>query len=210
MRLNRSMDNLAMPTGDDMRPRTCKIRLGLLAPLLAGLACGNLFDSNRSRGCEGAQCSPVECSVDGGAWPADWASLEDDVLVLVNQIRLNGASCATVRYGPAPALTMNPELRQAARCHSLDMATQNYFAHDSMDGRSPWMRMANAGYRGFPTAENIAAGYPDARSAVDGWMSSPGHCGNIMEPSSNETGIGYAPASSGTYRTYWTHDFGRR
>jgi uncharacterized protein YkwD len=130
--------------------------------------------------------------------------------MLVNQIRANGAACPTGQYGPAQALSMNAELRQAARCHSLDMATQNYFSHTSMDGRSPQARIRNAGYRGLTIAENIAAGYPDARSVVDGWMGSAGHCTNIMQPSLSETGIGYARSASGSYRTYWTQDFGRR
>jgi uncharacterized protein YkwD len=105
---------------------------------------------------------------------------------------------------------MSSELRQAARCHSLDMATQNYFSHDSLDGHSPWTRIANAGYRGSPTAENIAAGYPNATSVMNGWMSSAGHCVNIMNANSNEIGIGFASSSGSTYRTYWTQDFGKR
>lgn len=187
------------------------VRLAIIACLCGVLSCGeNLFDAHRTVNCAGAQCPRLECNVDGGSWPADWASLEQQSLELVNQVRSSGASCGNDRYGPAPALSMNAELRQAARCHSLDMATQNYFSHDGLDGTSPWTRIAAAGYRGFPAAENIAAGYADARLVVNGLMGSAGHCKNIMQASSNEIGIGFSSSSTAAYRTYWTQDFGRR
>ena len=186
-------------------------RLALIPFLYGALGCGSeLFDANRASNCVGGQCPRPECSVEGGGWPADWASLEEQALSLVNERRANGASCGEQRFGPAPAFLMSPALRQSARCHSLDMATQNYFSHESLDGRSPWARIAAAGYTGAATAENIAAGYSDARSAVNALMASTGHCKNIMQRSSNEIGIGFASSSTAFYHSYWTQDFGRR
>jgi uncharacterized protein YkwD len=180
----------------------------LLLPLVVG--CGkDAIDSIHVPGCDGG-CGQAGCNADGGSWPAEFAALEDEVLTRVNDIRHAGASCANDRFGPVPALSMNAALRQSARCHSLDMATQNYFTHESKDGRSPWTRMTNAGYHGFPAAENIAAGYGDARSVMNGWMASPGHCRNIMLSTATEIGIGFAFSSQSDYRTYWTQDFGRR
>jgi len=179
--------------------------------LLLAAGCGkDAIDSIHLPGCDGGGCAGAGCIADGGSWPAEWAALEDEVLTRVNDIRLAGASCANDRFGPVPALSMNAALRQAARCHSLDMGNQNYFTHDSKDGRSPWTRMANAGYHGFPAAENIAAGYGDARSVMNGWMASPGHCRNIMLSTATEIGVGFAFYSQSDYRTYWTQDFGRR
>ena len=186
-------------------------RLAIICLACTAFACGdNLFDADRSANCGGPQCTPVKCSVDGGSWPNDWASLEEQSLDLLNQLRSAGASCGDEYFGRAPALTMNSALREAARCHSLDMATQNYFSHDSLDGTSPWTRIAASGYRGSAAAENIAAGYSDARSVVNGLMGSVGHCKNIMQAASNEIGIGFAKSSSASYRDYWTQDFGRR
>jgi uncharacterized protein YkwD len=147
---------------------------------------------------------------DPAAWPADWAALEDQVLTLVNQRRAAGATCGGTAYPPVPALTLDVHLRQAARCHSLDMAAHNYFSHDSQDGRSPWDRIAQAGYTGFGNAENIAAGQVTAASVMDSWMSSTGHCTNIMRSGSNEIGIGYAYDASSDYDRYWTQDYGQR
>jgi uncharacterized protein YkwD len=150
-----------------------------------------------------------DCHVDA-SWPADWAEFENRVLVLVNQRRAAGASCGGVTKPSVPALTMEPHLREAARCHSLDMATLNYFSHDSKDGRSPWDRIAQAGYPGFGNAENIAAGQTTPDSVVDGWMNSTGHCNNIMTSGSNEIGVGYALVLSSDFDRYWTQDFGKR
>jgi uncharacterized protein YkwD len=144
------------------------------------------------------------------SWPADWVALEDQVLVLVNQRRAAGATCGGVTKPPQPPLTNDTKLRQAARCHSLDMARHNFFDHNSQDGRTPWDRIAAAGYTGFGNAENIAAGQSSAADVMTSWMSSTGHCNNIMTSGSNEIGIGYGFDSSSDYDRYWTQDFGKR
>jgi uncharacterized protein YkwD len=147
---------------------------------------------------------------DPTTWPADWVAFEDSVLALVNAQRAAGASCGGTAYPAVPPLTLDVHLRQAARCHSLDMAQHNYFSHTSQDGRSPWDRIANAGYTGFGNAENIAAGQSTPASVMQSWMTSTGHCTNIMRSGSNEIGIGYAFDASADYDRYWTQDFGQR
>jgi uncharacterized protein YkwD len=143
-------------------------------------------------------------------WPAEWVAYEDAVLVIVNQRRAEGGSCGGVAKPPQPALKMDEKLRQAARCHSLDMAQHNYFSHDSQDGRSPWDRISEAGYTAFGNAENIAAGQGDAESVMGSWMDSTGHCNNIMSGGSNEIGIGYAFDQASDFDRLWTQDFGQR
>jgi uncharacterized protein YkwD len=70
-------------------------------------------------------------------------------------------------------------------------------------------RMSDAGYSGAsPWGENIAAGQPTPAEVVDGWMHSPGHCRNIMDPDYHVIGIGYAYDASSSYGHYWTQDFG--
>ena len=41
---------------------------------------------------------------------------------------------------------------------------------------------------------------------VDGWLNSPGHCANMMEPSFEELGVGHDP--SGAIGSLWTQNFG--
>ncbi len=142
-----------------------------------------------------------------------WAAFEEEVLELTNQRRAQGASCGVYgSYGPAAALAMNHELRLAARRHSWDMGEAGYFDHDSPGGPCGddfVERIETAGYTGWMAAgENIAAAQTSAQQVVSGWMSSDGHCANIMEPSFTEIGIGYAHVPGSYYSTYWTQDFG--
>jgi uncharacterized protein YkwD len=136
-------------------------------------------------------------------------AFENDVLALVNQHRAAGAMCGSTAYPPALPLSMNENMRTAARGHSQDMATRNYFSHTSLDGRTYLQRMRDAGYNGpGPHGENIAAGYGSAAAAVSGWMSSTGHCQNIMNGGYRVAGVGYAYGAGSTYGNYWTMNFG--
>jgi uncharacterized protein YkwD len=112
--------------------------------------------------------------------------------------------------GCAP-LVVSPELVSAAQGHSEDMAFNDFFSHTSSDGRSPWDRIRETGYSFSSAAENIAAGYSSANSAVAAWMNSSGHRANILNCRLEETGIGYYYLQNDTgkvnYRTYWTQAF---
>ena len=138
-------------------------------------------------------------------------SLELQVFNLVNSKRASGAICGGKPMPVVPPLKLNQLLTNAARNHSLDMAVKNYFSHVSLDGRTFVNRISSAGYTSYRAlGENIAAGYNTASSVMNGWMTSPGHCNNIMSPNYKEIGIGYAFDSTSTYDHYWTQDFGTR
>lgn len=89
----------------------------------------------------------------------------------------------------------------AARLHCEDMRDQNYFEHDSLDGRSVMDRLAAQGIDAS-CGENIAMGQGDAFSAFHSWLDSPGHRWNMLYPDYTHLGVG---ASSGG--PYWTQDF---
>jgi len=145
-----------------------------------------------------------------GGWPQDQARAEEDLLALLNVQRARGTTCGGRQYGPADPVTMNPQLRGAARAHSQDMADNNYFSHTSQDGRSPWDRMDAAGYSGFSIGENIAAGNRSAADTFSQWLNSAGHCSNMMNPDAEEIGIGYAINPQSRFTHYWTQVFGSR
>ena len=90
------------------------------------------------------------------------------------------------------------------------MAAHDYFSHDSLDGRSAGDRITAAGYRWRAYAENIAAGYPTPAAVVAGWIESPGHCQNLMNPTYRELGVGFAPSVGASFGSYWVQDFGAR
>jgi uncharacterized protein YkwD len=157
-----------------------------------------------------AEGRPALACSDAG-WNAAWASLEDQVLTLVNQRRAAGATCGGVAKPPVAALTSNAKLRCAARNHSKDMGSKNFFSHTGSNGSTFVQRIEAALYKPWlALAENIAAGQTTAAAVVNGWMSSTGHCNNIMNGNYKHLGVGYFNAPSSTYKHYWTQDFGKQ
>jgi uncharacterized protein YkwD len=138
------------------------------------------------------------------------ANFEADALRIVNQYRATGATCgARGSFAPAGALSLNARLTSAAYGHSRDMADNDYFSHDSRDGRTMADRVDASGYAWTTIGENIAAGYDSVQRVVDGWMASDGHCANLMNPRFSEFGLACARNAASTYRIYWTQDLGR-
>ena len=165
-------------------------------------------------GCCPAGCSPMndaDCVLDcrdPESWPLDWALLESQVVEVVNARRAEGADCGGRIFDPAPPLVMDDAAREAARCHSLDMATQDFFSHTGSNGSNFSQRLFEAGYVGRPTGENIAAGSNTAEHVVGRWMVSTGHCRNIMTASANEIGVGFVIHRPSQWTIYWTQVFG--
>jgi uncharacterized protein YkwD len=131
--------------------------------------------------------------------PAGNTSVAAQVVALTNAERAK-AGC-----GP---LSVDGTLTAVAQAHSQDMATHNYFDHNSQDGRSPFDRITAAGYSFSTAAENIAAGQRTPQDVMTSWMNSPGHKANILNCALHQIGVGYATASSSQYGVYWTQDFG--
>ena len=188
--------------------RTSALRI--LPSLLLLVACGSDAAETFDPDGDGPQpATELDCH-DAKTWPAAWVAFEDEVLEQVNERRAAGATCGDDVKPAVPPLKMDEALREATRCHSLDMAVKHYFAHDSQDGRSPWDRAKDADYTGFASGENIIAGTSTAEDAVNGWMDSDGHCNNIMADGPNETGIGYAFRDGSPFGHYATQLFGNR
>jgi uncharacterized protein YkwD len=107
----------------------------------------------------------------------------------------------------------NGRLDLASRRHANDMSRRNYFEHGDFVGRIKAARYLK-GARGYTLGENIAWGswdYATPANIVDGWMHSPGHRANILNPGFHEIGLGIARGApvggqdrAGTYVT----DFG--
>ena len=88
-----------------------------------------------------------------------------------------------------PPLQLNQELQQAAAGKAEDMFTNNYWAHISPNGTTPWDFIRNAGYNYEYAGENLARGYTTAQSVVAAWMASPEHRANILSPHYSDVGF---------------------
>jgi uncharacterized protein YkwD len=152
--------------------------------------------------------------------------LEEQVHKLTNQYRIqNGLN----------ALSWDDKLSNIARSHSEDMASRNYFAHDTPEGKDPTDRGTSQGYicqkaignliysgiaenifqnnlydtvwytNDIPTSYDWNTLDELAYSTVDGWMNSPGHRENILTKTIDKEGIGVAFASDD--KVYITQNF---
>ena len=139
---------------------------------------------------------------------ADASSVSREILERVNQARHSGRRCGGKTYAGVTPLTLNAALTRAALAHSQDMAAHGTFDHTGGDGSSPATRVARAGYTQYwVVGENIAAGAMTPTEVTEGWLESPAHCENIMDPRFSEVGIAFAVNRASSEIVYWTQDF---
>jgi uncharacterized protein YkwD len=125
---------------------------------------------------------------------------EQELLSLINAYR---------QQNGAPALVSQPQLKQAAEWLSHHMATGGPFDHTDGLGRAFFKRLADCGYTGKTTSENIAENSDKTDSAAktfDQWKNSPGHNTNMLNPKYVQIGIAEFVSQDGTH--YWTFDAG--
>ena len=96
-----------------------------------------------------------------------------------------------------PPLTPNPKLFAAARAHAANMAKQGKMEH-ILDGKNPYERIKEAGYKFRVAAENIARSQGDLDDVMKGWMNSKAHRENILAPEFTEIGLGLAKGDNDT------------
>ncbi|MFY0731700.1 CAP domain-containing protein [Pseudomonas sp. NFX15] len=130
------------------------------------------------------------------------------LLAELNTARTRPRQCGAQSFAAAPPLTWNATLASAAEVNSRSMANNNYFDHKDRDGRTPGDRAELAGYDFQQIGENIAAGQDSVSTVVQGWLSSPGHCANLMNPQFRDMGAAYATDPKSDAGIYWTAMFG--
>lgn len=90
------------------------------------------------------------------------------------------------------ALTLNSRLDAAAQAKANDMAARNYWSHYTPEGNPPWVFVTAQGYSYQKLGENLAAGFSDEQSTINGWMASPPHRENLLDPDFKDVGFGFA------------------
>jgi hypothetical protein len=114
------------------------------------------------------------------------------------------------------AVATNPQLAAAARAYAAYLAKNGAFSH-SADGREAGDRITAAGYQWCQVGENLAlaqssAGFAAkelATRAIEGWLNSPGHRENLMQPHVTEIGVGVAKAPDKDPKFITVQLFGR-
>ena len=87
-----------------------------------------------------------------------------------------------------PLLRWDDVLASAAHLHALQMAQRNTISHQFPGELDFSGRLHQAGAHFSAAAENVAEG-PTAEDIHEGWMMSPGHRENLLDPEMNSVGI---------------------
>ena len=124
------------------------------------------------------------------------------LLQLVNEYRTNGCDCGPDGYfPPTTPVVWNEKLEWTALDHSNYMNQNNSLSHTGSDGSNVTIRATKRGYNWLTISENIARGNHTEQSVIQAWISSGGHCSNIMNPNFKDLGV----AKVGNY---WTQVLG--
>ena len=123
-------------------------------------------------------------------------SMEKQVIVLINEVRVKGTTCGGAFHRATQPVTWNDKLGHASLHHSIDMAKRGSLSHSGFD-----YRLSKVEYRWITYGENVGISSKTPKEAVRAWLKSKCHCENIMNPSFKEAGSAYA-MGSGTI--YWT------
>lgn len=137
----------------------------------------------------------------------DWQEAGQQVLKLTNDARAEGRRCGNQRFEAASALAWNEMLGATALAHSKDMAERSTLSHAGGDGSTVGARAKQQGYAWQSIGENVATGQGSPQQVVNGWLSSPGHCANLMNPAFSEMGAAYATNPESDTTIYWTQVF---
>lgn len=106
-------------------------------------------------------------------------------------------------------LSSSPALSQAAQDKAKDMLAQDYFAHISPSGVTPWFWMQKYNYTYQVAGENLAIDFIQAEDVVAAWLASPSHKENIVHPDYIETGVAVLTGEyQGGTSTVVVHMFG--
>jgi uncharacterized protein YkwD len=108
-------------------------------------------------------------------------------------------------------LVMDEKLCMAARYHAYDMATQNYFDHNTHDRVNGKLQKVGGTFDrirlfyndSFVNSENIAAGNENPQETYKQWYNSKGHYKNMFNKESSKVGIGVVYIPNSTFKYYW-------
>lgn len=106
-------------------------------------------------------------------------------------------------------LAVNNLLSTAAVQKGNHMLEEDYFAHISPSGVTPWFWMSKVGYNYQVAGENLAIDFIEAEDVVAAWLASPSHKDNMLHAQYTQTGVGVVTGEfEGGTSTIVVHMFG--
>ncbi|MFN0217253.1 MAG: CAP domain-containing protein [Hyphomicrobium sp.] len=101
-------------------------------------------------------------------------------------------------------LNLSPELTEAAKAHSRDLAKWDRISHYGSDGSNPWDRVKRTGYKARLAAENVGTGQIDFNEVMRGWKDSPGHNKNLLMADATNMGVALVQDPKTEFKSFWT------
>lgn len=92
----------------------------------------------------------------------------------------------------------------AANIRALELAYSQKFSHDRPNGSKFHTAITEIGGTWNYVGENIAGGYPSAKSVSEAWKNSSGHYANMINENYNKVGIGHVYVNG---MDYWVQLF---
>ena len=89
-------------------------------------------------------------------------------------------------------LKVSEKLTEAAQLKANDMASREYFAHNTPEGNPPWYWLDEVGYGYQKAGENLAVNFDDSIEVTDAWLKSVSHRANLLNGKYTEIGIATA------------------
>lgn len=126
------------------------------------------------------------------------ASVYSSAVTADNIVRLTNAARSSLGLAD---LHVDDRLSRAATGKAEDMVINQYFAHTSPAGVTPWSWIKGQGYVYRYAGENLAVNLFSAEGVEEGWMASPTHRDNIVSSKYQDIGVGVA---RGTYEGFDT------
>lgn len=90
------------------------------------------------------------------------------------------------------------------------MANSDFMSHTGSDGSTLSDRVNATGYAWSAIGENVAVGQSSINAVVNAWLSSEGHCLNIMSADFDQMGASLGENHSASYGYYWTQVFAKQ
>jgi len=131
----------------------------------------------------------------------DLARVRADMLAAVNRERARKRR---------PPVRESAVLDRVAQSYAADMLARGFYGHVSPERTGVSERARSAGYPAGRLGENLAKGQASVDEVMDGWMGSPEHRENILNPWFTEAGFGVAFGKTAEGpRVLWVQVFGR-
>ncbi|HZW68816.1 MAG TPA: CAP domain-containing protein [Pseudogracilibacillus sp.] len=134
---------------------------------------------------------PEEIELSDEEWEEVQQGMEEHIVSVTNVYR---------NRFDLPLLEYDSLVSKVAYAHSKDMHDQQYFSHESKDGRGLKERIEAEDVYYVGAGENIAAQHSDALAAMHGWLNSEGHRETMLNEQYNYLGVG-------VHRLYYTQNF---